>query len=99
VNDRNAGEGARIGGEKLRCIVVSPLEHEVVVAHELDSVLRHQSHGVEPQFDRRRERLQLAGRGLDLRRAHVGETVEDLAMKVRSLDHVVIAEAKNADSR
>ena len=98
VDDRDARQRARVGSEKLRREVVGPLEHDVVLPDERQRVVRQEARPVQPELRRRRSRVSHGAerpRGrVELRRPDVGVGEQDLPVKVRALDDVVVAEAQ-----
>jgi hypothetical protein len=94
VDDRDSGDAASVGGEKLRREVVAPLDDDVVPGDEVDGVVREEPMLVQVHRQCRRDGRQAARGCRALRGPDVGVLEEDLAMEIRAVDDVVVAQTE-----
>ncbi len=80
------------GGE-----VVTAVDHEVVLGHDLEDVLCGEPHVVHPDLDVRVECDQRLSRRLDLGHADTVDVVQDLSLEVRRVDDVEIDDTERPD--
>ena len=94
-----AQEHAGVVHEVSRGEIVRPVGHDVVVAEDVERVLRRQARLVRDHFDVRVDVGNRVLRRLDLQPAHVARIVDDLPLQVGEIDHVEIDDAQPADAR
>jgi hypothetical protein len=99
VDDRLAELERRVVEQVPRGEVVGAVDDEIVVGEERHDVLRRHAQLVRDHGHVGVERGERLLRALDLRRAHAILRVDDLALQVRDVDHVVVDEPDGADAR
>ena len=96
VNERLAQHVARIVDQVARREVVRPVEHDVVLADNLQRVVARQRCVVRHHLHVRVDVVQPIPGGLDLGPAHVLVAVQKLALQVGDVDHVEVDDAQRA---
>jgi hypothetical protein len=98
VNDSSVLECARVRGQEFRRVVVRAFDDKIDGAGELARVVRKKT--TPHELDARRlgcDALEARPGGVELVSSHVVVSEEDLSMKIRHLDDVVVGEHEAAE--
>jgi hypothetical protein len=98
VDNRDARQRARVRSKELRREIVAALQDDIVLANEGKGIVRQQARRMDEDGQIDPNLAKRSRRGLDFGNPDIHSPKQDLSVKIRPLDGVVVAQSHAPDS-